>query len=698
MSIFDSRRLDLIPEALVLGLASLSIQVILARLAVGFAGGNEVYLGLLFLLWLLLTAGGALYKKAFRPAALFLALALITPFSASVFFIAPILAGNLPGQLVAPPLFFATAAVALLPICLVNGALFNSIAWGLAGDQRSGLTYFNEALGALAGGISSAIYYFSGGRDFSYLIAICLVCLIPVGRKSLLKNAIIITCAILVAFWGAGDRVEDFLLALKYKPLNFRQSVSGRLIRYDATTSGDLMTVYSGGLKSADFPDEAAGPELFYWPLLIRPDLKHIAFVGAEMTMINALIPDSIGRAFIYPEVSWRNLVNQRYLPSRQDSRFADPVTFFKKATQKFDAIVINSGPLISISQGRLETADFFKSCRARLSLEGILVVSVPAFDGLWPEDLRDRLCGIYNKLCDLFPATDFIPGEKLIFVAGDNLDLAPDNLIIRHDLLDIDSPYMTPALIRTKLSDYKVDQTRHQLDMPSQSVGPLAIGPGLTYSLREAGFKPNLIGFLRPWVLILLVIIVAVPAVFYARPAAGNGLDLLIIVFFGAASFYIELLAFYHIQLTGGYLYIVLGVIIGLFMVGLALGAHLFLKFTKSGKLPKLLRAGANPALVLFAFLAAIFLFVRGSETALLMTVTLAGIAGGYGYAAIAGLFGNNPGVPYGFDLLGAVIGNAAGLAILAGAITEPPVLWSCCGFGMLLAATNALWGSKLG
>ena len=333
LSIFDSRRLGLIPDAFISGFASLSIQVIFARLAVGFAGGNEVYLSLMFFLWLLFTAAGALCIRKFEPPALFLTLALITPIAASAFFISPHLAGNLPGQLISPPLYLVTTIIALLPICLINGSLFGSIARRVAGDQRSGETYYNEALGALAGGIISTIYYFSGGRDFSYLIAICLICLIPVGRKTLIKAASVVVIALFVLTSGIGNKLEGFLLTIRYEPLSFQQAVSGRLIRYDATATGDITTIYSGGLKAADFPDEAAGPELFYWPYLIRPHLKNIAFVGAEMTMVDRLIPDTIDRIYIYPEKRWRKLVNADFLPAEQISRFVDPVPFFKKSS-----------------------------------------------------------------------------------------------------------------------------------------------------------------------------------------------------------------------------------------------------------------------------------------------------------------------------------------------------------------------------
>ena len=140
-----------------------------------------------------------------------------------------------------------------------------------------------------------------------------------------------------------------------------------------------------------------------------------------------------------------------------------------------------------------------------------------------------------------------------------------------------------------------------------------------------------------------------------------------------------------------------VLGIIVGLFMAGLALGAFLFLRFTKLRKLPNLVKKGPNPALALFALLAAIFPLICGHEEALLAIVALTGLAGGYGYAAIAGRFGNNPGLPYGFDLLGAIIGNIAGLALLFGMVTDFSVLGLGCGAGLLLLATNALRRSKL-
>jgi hypothetical protein len=181
-----------------------------------------------------------------------------------------------------------------------------------------------------------------------------------------------------------------------------------------------------------------------------------------------------------------------------------------------------------------------------------------------------------------------------------------------------------------------------------------------------------------------------------FKRPGGCGGL--ITIAYFGAASFLMELLAIFRIQIMGGYLYIVLGIIVGFFMAGLALGVFLFLRFTKLEKLPKFVIKGPNLALALFAFLAAIFPFIRGSENALLIFVALAGFSGGYGYASLADRLGNNPGLPYSFDLLGASVGNIAGLALLFGTVSEMLAIGLCCGGGLLLIATNALWGSKLG
>jgi hypothetical protein len=645
----------------------------------------------------LFTSAGAFLIKKVIPSRLFLILAFFTPLSAAVFFLSPKVVGIIPGQLVPPLVYAITIIVALFPVCLINGGLFSSIAFHIKGTGRSGRTYWGEALGAIAGGVTATTYYVAGGRDFSLLIFIAFVCLVAfIQFKTSIKVIVFIT-GIIVLTLGAGNMLENLLLKIRFQPFVFLKSASGRLVRYDSVEAGDITTLYSGGVKIADFPDAITGQELFYWPYLVKPDMSDIAFVGAEAHMVEGFIPDHIKRLYIYPEESWRKLVKSAYLPHEDRCWTADPVTFFREKSRRFDAIILSLGPLISLYNYRLETERFFGFCKSSLTGDGILSVSVPAYDGLWNDNLKQRLVTIYNILQEYFLDVHFIPGQNIIFICGDktDIDLTAKVLIKRYEDLHIDSPYFTPALINSRSNFFKIDQVKAQLNEPIKEAGPLSIGHGLSYYFSQFGVRYNLKNIINFPVIVAIVMIILFLSFVSTGFSGKQFLQLLNIFYFGAASFLLEIIVLFYIQLIGGYLYIALGIILGLFMAGMALGAFWGAYYNKPLILPKSKYSGSLIAFSIFALLSGLLLLTPYREWILLMIVTLAGVAGGLGYTSSSKPFDTRPGLPYSIDLTGAMIGTIIGLAILTSALPFKPVFYIICLSGVILFATNG-WVKK--
>jgi len=683
-------RLGLASDAFYLGFISLSIQVVYARLAVSFAGGNEVYLSLFFFLWLLFSGIGAIFFRPINTSLLFVILAIVSTVFAIIFYLAPNVAQRIPGQLISPGIYLLTIIIGLLPVCLVNGGLFTSIANNLKSQNRSARTYFGEASGAFIGGLATTAYFLAGGRDFSFIIFIAIFSLVPIFKTHKLYKVIILICGLIVIILNLGSQVENRLLQKRYKPFKFQESASGRLIRYDIVSTDDLLTLYSGGIKIADFPDEITGQEIFYWPYLLRPAMKNIVFVGADFQMVNRLIPSRIEPLFINPEKSWREIIPFEYLPPEKYCLQADPIAFFNNNQKKFDVIAINLGQLLSLYDYRLETRRFFNLCRKSLTDSGLISVIVPAYDGLWRNDLKQRLNNIYAKLKLIFPDVGLIPGSDLIFFAGNEVVIEPSKIIEQIELLKIDSPYITPPLIQSRLNSFKVNQVKDQLNADGDISDRIAIGHGLSYYFSQLNFQFIFKNMVNKFSLLGLFCCLIAAAWLLSGKSRMKFVPLANIIFFGLASFLFEILTIYHIQLLGGYLYIALGIIVGLFMAGMAIGAFIGTYSKERLKMPKIITKCSMYALLIFGVLAGIFLLTRGSELILLVVNTLAGFAGGLGYASCSKEFDFRPGLPYGFDLGGAMLGTAVGLGILMAAITVESVMIVVIAMIIILLATN--------
>lgn len=482
-----------------------------------------------------------------------------------------------------------------------------------------------------------------------------------------------------------------------YCPYSLKQSRRIRRHLLDTVKTKDITSLYSAGIKLADFPDYVTGQDIIYWPYLVKPDMAKIALIGAETQMTDRFIPDNIERKYIFPEKSWLHLLKPEYLPDMKHCQITDPAAFLKNNDVKLDAVILNLGHLISLSNRRLETNSFFKLCRKNIADNGILTVLVPSYDGVWRDDMRKRLNEIYANLKSIFKTVVYIPGDNLIFISGDNIpnEINTELLIKRYNELKIDSPYFNPALIASRTNNFKLDQVVRQLSSEINSANDMAIGYGLSnyFSMFNISFEFK--GLLKYFAVLVIVILVLI--LFLSGFNVNKSLSLINILYFGAISFIFELMVLYKIQLIGGYLYIALGIIMGLFMAGMAAGAYMETKcFNNKRNQPNRIHKRTALALIIFGLIIGLFLIGGDKQWILFIVVALAGFGGGYGFAVNAGYFENKPGLPYGIDLAGAMLSTIVGLAILGAALDIKTLVLFIGITGVILFATNLRAASK--
>mgnify|MGYP007051591378 CR=1 FL=1 len=691
MSDRNPRDLELIFGSFNLGFISLSVQVVLARLAVGFSGGNEIYLSIFFFLWLLFTGAGAFLIRKIRPRLLFSLLAIFVPISAIQFFLTDKIFGLPPGQLPAPHLYLIGVIISLFPVCFISGGLFSSVAFHGRGAGRSSRAYWGEAIGALAAGMLSTIYYLAGGRDIALAICLAMVCLaVAIPPKYIKAPLIILAMVFLASGFDAG--IENALLRIHYNPFKFKDSVSSRLIRYDATVSAELTTLYAGGVKLADFPDDIIGQEIFYWPYLMKPEMKDIAFVGAEFHMVDQFVPKSIKRIYIFPENRWYRLLDDGQYPPEMNIWLKDPISFFSGNKRKLDVISITAGRLLSFYDYRLETRRFLDLCRNNLAAGGILSISIPAYDGMWHPELRRRIVTLHRNLRSLFSGIQIIPGDRLTFVCFDEPWSKPSlsALLERCDSLQLQSPYFNKPLIMTRLNDFKMNQTLKQIEAEERRSHLLAIGHGLAYYLSQFGSWYGLRGFVNLYTVITLLIVGIAVTLISGNFADRRFLPLINIFYFGFCAFLIEIIALFFIQILGGYMYLALGMIMGLFMAGMVFGAFWGTYITFKHPLLKMILGSSMIPYIIFTILGLLSLLQPRCEWFWLLLVGLAGLAGGLGYTTNAKTFDNRPGLPYGIDLAGAMVGTTVSVGLLVATIPYESVFLAVSLSGLALFATN--------
>jgi len=318
-------------------------------LAVSFAGGNELYLTCYFVAWLLFTSFGAMFINIKSAVSLFVIFFIAATGSAAFIIIAPVIFGLHSGIIVDPVRYAITILLSLCLLCLVNGAIFRAISSQGKDENKAGYTYGSEAIGALAGGVLTAVYYYSGGRDFSLILSAGLLCLLPVFEKKAAKFLLVVFSGILLLL-QTGDIAEAELLKIRYRPFNHVGSISGKTVRYDIIEQGGLYTLYSGGVKVAEYPDQVAPRELYYWAIMAKPALSEIMFVNSEFHDYGDIVPDSIDYKFISNKYRWQSLLPQSYATSKTRFIKSDPLAYFEYSDEKYDAIVVSRAGLMLIN------------------------------------------------------------------------------------------------------------------------------------------------------------------------------------------------------------------------------------------------------------------------------------------------------------------------------------------------------------
>ncbi len=462
------------------------------------------------------------------------------------------------------------------------------------------------------------------------------------------------------------------------------------MVRYDCVRNSDITSLYSGGMKVADYPPEKSTEELFYWPYLVKPDMNRIAMIGTEHMALDKIIPEGIDLNIIYPETSWYDLLNLAFIPDSGRVIRNDPIGFLKSNIIKYDAIIVNRGALVSLSGKRLETEYFINLCRDNLNTGGLLCFNVQAYHGNWRKDLTTRLAGLYNLISNKFPDIDFIPGDNLMIMAGQSIDLTPDTILSRYQSMNIESPIFNQRYIRSKLNPFNKSHFQESLETTTRKADPQDIGYGLSYYLSQTG--SNMLMSLEQWrnyyyITILSLILLTIALGKFRIVINVSHLNIL---YFGSISLAIELVAMYKIQMIGGYLYIILGILIGLFMIGMAGGSYLGSLLMKSHNLPKTLVRWLNITLGIMICLSLLTAIVQSNQVILLIIIGLAGFSGGMGYAIGSLKSDSQAGIPYGIDLMGGIIGTLIGLGILFGELRIGHYFLAMAIIGIILLANK--------
>ncbi|MDO9542263.1 MAG: hypothetical protein Q7J98_08075 [Kiritimatiellia bacterium] len=629
-----------------LGLNAMLAQIIMTReLMVAFYG-NELTIGIIFAVWLLMVSAGSLAIRPFLSglsekglyslaAGLLVASAVALPlliFAARalrMFFDAPL------GMYLALMQLISGTFLVLAPICLIVGIVF-PIACRLAvlGNGNVAAVYAAESAGGMVAGLAFSFVFVYllppvGAALAASVGGLCGAALIA-PRASIRKICWVTAAGLvmLLMFSGPIGALEMKGVKLRWESFGILPRGNGpaagqpRLIdsrdsRYQNVAiieSAGQQTLYGNGQIMFVFPDEIFAEQKIHFIMAQKPDARRVLLIGGSPV-------NDIPELLKYPlqrltHVELDALINDmlfntggnEYRRALSDPRLQqclmDGPRFVKQTREKFDVVIVEGPEPTTLALNRFYTAEFYRSINRILAPGGFLYTAVNS-----SEQMQDEAASITASVCGalqtVFPRLLVTAGPRNQFFAGKkNAPLTFDGKILceRWSAAGIKTKYFRPEyfLSADEISADKTDFVHRRISDVSAPINsalrPVSAFYNLSLWSRYSGSRlEHLFNVLKPvrfeWVagavaafaILLLIFVVILLGQKTAR-AAGRAERIIITAVIAATGFAgmaLELVLIFIFQTLLGYIYASIGLIMAMFMMGLALGALFVRKYS---------------------------------------------------------------------------------------------------------------------
>jgi spermidine synthase len=564
-------------------------QLALMRESLGAFSGNELVMGVVLGLWLLIMGLGsamgplAAARTECRPMFewLLMLVAVLPPLQVfglralrNVVF--------LRGAAVGVVETVAAIFVLLLPYCLAAGCALTLGCFLLMreeGQRGTGRGYIADSVGGIAGGVLFSFLLVRWLDHIALLACPALLCLLAASvlgfrRKGWATPVLAAGLALVLLAFLAVAHPDALSTTLQFPGQRILERVRSPYGRLLVTESGGQFNFMENGVTLVSSRDVQRIEETVHYAMAQRPNAARVLLIsGGFSGTANELLKYPVERIDYVELDPLLPDLGRKYLPgSLADSKIRiindDGRLFIRQrpaASEKYDVVILDVPPPSTAQLNRFYTAEFFGEVKRALAAQGVISFAVGQYENYMGPNLARILATAQCSLGASFSNTLVIPGGRVFFLASDG----PLSLEISASL---EQHHIPTVLVN-----------RHYLDamlMPDRIAEiTRALTPGAPLN---TDFAPRLYFYhLRHWVsqfdlrfgplqggLVLLL-------GFYLVRLRGARFVLFASGFAGAALEVVLLLAF---QMLCGSVYHQVGIIVTVFMLGLAVGARMFL------------------------------------------------------------------------------------------------------------------------
>src|SRR4030043_1517745 len=724
-----------------MGLSSITAQIVLLReLLVSFLG-NELTLGVILASWLILVASGSCLvgksvEKVERKLEVFVVFQLVLSVAFPLtLFLCRIFKNILlatPGEALGfAPIFYSSLLI-LLPVTLPYGALFTYgcklyAQYAEENAASIGKVYIIETMGSMIGGLLLTFLLVQYLNPFTIafsisllisLMSIFLLWLRPKSPRTSFQKALMILSMLLSFLFGYGllpqnsNAIHQSSIRSQWRGLNvihYENSIYGNIT---VTKRGEQYTFFADGVPSitTPIPDIAFIEDFVHFPMLFHEKPESVLILsGGAGGMIHEILKYPVKRGdYVELDPLLLKLVQEFPTPLTQselsDKRVKihhmDGRFFVQRAGDRFDIIFIGLSAPQSLQTNRLFSSEFFSMARGKMNPDGILVFTLPgSFTYISPE-LRDLNGCILDTLKNVYRHVRVIPGDVNLYLASDSDFL--ENISSNEISKRFEERKIKASLITRNYIEYRLNE--RWLKWFQQSMGgrkiyinsdfhPLAVFFNLSY--WNSLFSPYLTEVFKWYeqsslafsVTKIILITLILPRLFIKMPHLSRHSITYSIFTTGLAGMIFNLAIIFAFQTLYGYLYHQIGLLIAIFMLGIASGSFFITKRLDRIKKDSLLFLKTEMAIILFSILFP-FVFLVPSHNlenkvvyfilygAILIMSFLSGMSIGLQFPLAnkiylssytgKGMLGQTAGLLYGADLLGGFFGGLSGGILL--------------------------------
>lgn len=630
------------------GLFTIAAQTLLFREFVTAFEGNDISVGIFFASWFLWVGLGAIFIYRAQAVAErllknieFLYLAYLPAFILE--FVLIIQARELVGvesyALLPIQTILLLSVLVNAPVSIITGMLFPIACRWVQQDEELAVSrvYILEAAGSFCGGLGVTVLLGFGASSvriffiLTFILSASVFCAALAKVKScdtpLLRRYYKVTaglaflipvCLLACLIVGFDKRLMDYVQAVKWTKLLPAEALKGSFQTAQAEYlygiyQGQWLAVREGSVCEA-LPDESTSGQIAALTLCQNPGSENILVIGSGLGLCRELL-----RLPQIKHVAWAHCDNEyvqkieRYIPAElriNDERFyrigGDVRSMLTKEKGYYDIVIVNLPEATSSVLNRYYTVEFYRQVKESLRPEGILAVRMAGGENIMGTELINLGASTKMTLGKVFSQLVLTPGEETWFIASDSATLTGEPGTLRERFAGIEgginvfpaegllSVYL-PARAATALEHYATADLPESL-LVNRDVRPLTHLYSLLLAAKQSEapvtrFVKHL-ALAGPFAFFIPLLVLVGLRIAYILKTEKQGnkssFDSTFLIFsVGAVAIGVVIVLMYLYQTKFGSLYLHIGVISSVFMVGLTFGAitirHLLVKSSRS-------------------------------------------------------------------------------------------------------------------